>query len=415
MSKGNTIIDGKIDIDGTSFDAEIINHTLVIRCDYIQPKEIKAKLLRKTIKFVPLSKGAPDYYLYIDKKEIDQYSYYSFHILLLYRHFNDTKEIAFEILSKGFTNALNKPHRQTKDPLKEIKNNLGKPFLRTNVCISGQNYKIAFANIGLIDDNNLCPVSFTTSLLMIPEDGIFSNKIANIFEFALHFLQFITLNTYPVIDSFIIRNDVGGFAEIEIDYDFSECDKTNDKYLYIRCFNGNIDRLINLFPNVIYRQHNLFHYKRGWVFEFDIVRLSGTFEGVFDECVKENDRYLKVLKKKKRIIQTDKLIALLKKFAKDNKIKNNNDFNSYLHLLETYGGTFKDKLGFVLNDFRKTLDLVAIDSSFFYSAIKFESRIRDSRNSICHGSQNNKIEWNRIGNDTLLLQELVYYVVWNIK
>mgnify|MGYP000627381774 CR=1 FL=1 len=372
-------------------------------------------ILNTTIEFIPIAKGGPIYYLFIDKKNTDFYSYTSYHVLLLYKHFNGEREISFEIISKGFTNAVNISRRNLKDPFYNIKKNLGKEFLKADVCICENEYKSCFINHGFIKKNNLCPADFSTSLKLIPKDNRFIDKISDVYNFAIKFLQFITLNSYPKIDCFKILNDVGGYSKIEINDDYSECDDSNDKFLYIRCLNKNINKIIDAFPNAMTRQHNLYHYKSGWVFEFDIVRLSGTFEGVFRENVEKNKAYKKIIEKRKKNIHYNDLLKILNDFGTKYEIKNNDDFNACTMMLKEYAGTLKNKLEFVLNDFCETMNMIVIDVGFFYSAMKFETRIKDSRNSICHGLNKKKIDWKSIGNDTLLLQELIYFMLLKYK
>lgn len=414
MEKHSSIIVGKVTISDKDYDAELINDILAIK-SIITAKVVNA-ILNKTIEFIPITKDGPTYYLFIDKKNIDDYySYTSFHVLLLYEHSNDVREISFEITSKGFTNAVNIPRRNLKDPFHNISKNLEKEFLKADVCICENKYKSCFINHGFINNNNLCPADFSTGLKLIPKDNRFIDKISDVYNFAIKFLQFITLNSYPKIDCFKILNDVGGYSEIEINDDYSECDDANDNFLYIRCLNNHINKIIDAFPNAMTRQHNLYYHKRGWMFEFDIVRLSGTFEGVFRENVEKNKAYKKIIEKKKKSIHYDDLLKILNDFGTKYEIKNNDDFNACTMMLKEYAGTLKNKLEFVLNDFCNTMNMIVIDIGFFYSAMKFETRIKDSRNSICHGLNKKKIEWKSIGNDTLLLQELIYFMLLKYK
>lgn len=84
-------------------------------------------------------------------------------------------------------------------------------------------------------------------------------------------------------------------------------------------------------------------------------------------------------------------------------------------MFDIYGGTLKNKLEFVLTDFCKSMDLIIIDDSFFYSPAKFETRLKDARNVICHGRYDNKIDWRNAANDTLILQELIYFMLLKYK
>lgn len=252
MEKHSSIIVGKVTISDKDYDAELINDILAIK-SIITAKVVNA-ILNKTIEFIPITKDGPTYYLFIDKKNIDDYySYTSFHVLLLYEHSNDVREISFEITSKGFTNAVNIPRRNLKDPFHNISKNLEKEFLKADVCICENKYKSCFINHGFINNNNLCPADFSTGLKLIPKDNRFIDKISDVYNFAIKFLQFITLNSYPKIDCFKILNDVGGYSEIEINDDYSECDDANDNFLYIRCLNNHINKIIDAFPNAMTR------------------------------------------------------------------------------------------------------------------------------------------------------------------
>lgn len=415
MEKFSSMIVGTVKILDKTYDAELIKDSLVVRTKHFL-KEINS-IINTVVEFVPVGKGEPIYYLYIDNNNGYYYSYMSYHVLLLYRHFIGTKEIGFEIISKGFTNSVNTPRRNLDDPFYNIRENLEKEFLQTDVCICDKKYKAYFINHGIIKQNNLCPADFFTGLKLVPNDGVFIDKIFDIYNFANKFLQFITLNTYSMIDNFVIYNESGGYSDIEIFADFSELDNKNDRFLYLKDLGKDINKVINAFPSAMTRQHNLYHYKRGWVFEFDIVRLSGTFEGVFRENIEKEPKYNLIVKQKKDEIHYDELSKLLKDFAKKYKIEANDDYSACTTMFRIYAGTLKNKLEYILEDFCKTMDMVIIDSPFMalYSAMEFESRIKDSRNSICHGLNKKPIDWNRIGNDTLLLQELVYYMLLKYK
>lgn len=416
MQNYSSIIVGSVTINGKKYKAELIEDTLAIGDDIFFNKEAISKIVLNTVEFAPSSHGDPIYYLFIDKRKKDYYSYTTFHVYLLYRQFKNTKNIRFEIISKGFTNSLNKSFRFYKNPLRTIKYGLNKDFLSTPITIRGKEFILSFTNIGTLTNNNLCPADFNTSLNLQPIDGKFIESIYDVFEFAIESLQFITLNTYSIVDSFIIRNDVGGYSEVEIFDDFSEYDRSNDKFLYLRCLsNKNVAKAFSMFPGMMTRQHNLYHYKRGWVFEFDIVRLSGSFEGVFRENVEKNCNYLKLLEKRKKEIHYSQLSSILNEFAKKYSIKSNEDYRACTQMFHLYGGTLKNKLEFTLDDFCRTLDLIIIEYGFFYSADKFEIRLKDSRNSICHGLNNKKIDWKNLENDTLLLQELIYFILLKYK
>ena len=152
---------------------------------------------------------------------------------------------------------------------------------------------------------------------MRPKDGIFFNKIFSVFNFAIQLIQFVSLNTYPIIDHFIVRNDSDGFSEIEIYKSFEECDSKNDRYLSIVSFRQYIDRFISCFPNIIPYRHNVFHYKREWIYEFDIVRMTGMFEWVFRDLLAKNKKYEASLKKRKKEIHYNELSAIIKTFSKN--------------------------------------------------------------------------------------------------
>lgn len=124
---------------------------------------------------------------------------------------------------------------------------------------------------------------------------------------------------------------------------------------------------------------------------------------------------MKIIEKKKKEIHYDELSTLLKDFAKKYKVKSNEDFRTCTMMFDIYGGTLKNKLEYVLTDFCNTMKMIVIDTGFFYSAMQFEGRIKDSRNSICHGLNSKKIDWKNVGNDTLLLQELVYFMLLKYK
>lgn len=408
------IVEGTVTISGNDYDAELINDSLVIKKVKYNFKNAKS-IINNTIEFIPKFNKKQTYYLYIDKIIISTHSCDEYHVLLLYRHYDDFEEISFEIMSKGFTNSINRSRHNLKTPFYNIKKNLEKEFIKTQISICDKKYEASFINRADYKVNNLLPIDFTTSLILKPIDGKFVDKIIDVYKFAISFLQFITLNTYTKIDKLLIINNVEGNSEIEInDNNNSSYDYDNTRYLYLNCLGTKICDVMNAFPDIMTRQHNAYHYKKEWVFEFDIVRLSGTFEGVFNKHVADDKDYLKLINSRKKEICYEELFRLLKDFEKEHKIKNNDDFDACMSSISKYSGTLKNKLEYVLTDFCKTMKMIQISADFFYSPEKFESRIKNSRNAICHGL-NSKIDWKNIKFDTLLLQELIYFILLKYK
>ena len=415
MKKLDSYIVGTMQINDKAFAVEIIGDILVVKTDLVLNKEQRAVIVNHVVSVKTKGKGSPMLYLYIDKRANAYYSAETFHILLLYREYEKTNNIQFEIISKGLTNAVNSDRKSGKDPLYKIKHNLGKNFLKTTTTFDNCEYDVCFCNMAIQNDNNLCPAEFTSALILRPKDGVFFNKLFSVFNFAIQFIQFVSLNTYPIIDHFIVRNDSDGFSEIEIYKDFDEYDSKNDRYLSIVSFHQYIDRFINCFPDIIPYRHNAFHYKREWIYEFDIVRMSGMFEWVFRELLEKSETYKNSLKKRKKKIHYNELSATIKAFSKKYNLGENEDFAFCKQMFDTYGGTLKNKLDFVLTDFCKSMDLIIIDNSFFYSPAKFETRLKDARNVICHGLYKKKIDWKNAANDTIILQELIYFMLLKYK
>ncbi len=414
MHNIKTIIYGKTSIDEKSYDAEIINDVFVLRKELFD-EELISKIVGHVVLFIPEPKVGPKYYLYIEKRLTAYYSGTSFKIQLLYRRYDDVEEKCFEIESKGFTNSINTSFNNDESVLDFIKNNLEKDLLSCNFYVESTGYRCSFRNLAKYKQNNLCPVDFTSCLRLIPADGAFVDKIKDVYDFSLKLLQFITINTYSIIDEIRIMNSAGGYAVVEIFDDYSDFDANNDKYLSIRPLEKNISQLLEFFPNGITRQYNLYHYKREWVFEFDIVRMSGVFEDVFRDNVEKSDPYRSQLNERKGEISYKELKKLLKDFSATHGLKDNEDFNFCRKLFDDYGGTLKNKLEFALNDFCETMDYRIIDNKFLYSPTLFETRLKDARNAVCHGLHNKIIDWRNAANDTLVLQEIIYFIILKYK
>ena len=106
---------------------------------------------------------------------------------------------------------------------------------------------------------------------------------------------------------------------------------------------------------------------------------------------------------------------MLKDFSATHGLKDNEDFNFCRKLFDDYGGTLKNKLEFALNDFCETMDYRIIDNKFLYSPTLFETRLKDARNAVCHGLHNKIIDWRNAANDTLVLQEIIYFIILKYK
>lgn len=414
MNNKKVLIYGKADLNGRVFDAEIIDNVFVLRSDAFS-KELVSLVLNGIVLFVPEARSGPKYYLCVSKMLNTYYSSISFEIQLLYRKYNDVNETHFEIESRGFSNAINSSFNPEQGVLDFIEENLNKDFLSCNINIDGIPFRCSFSNIAKYKNNNLCPVDFTSCLKLIPEDHNFTDKIRVVFNFALKLLQFLSINTYPIVDEIRVANTEGGYSKVEFFEDFSDKDNKNDKYLSVQPFSDKISQLLECFPSGITRQYNIYHYKREWVFEFDIVRLSGAFEDAFRDNVEKSSEYKILLTKRKEDIAFKELKQLLNDFSNKHSLANNEDFMSCRKLFDDYGGTLKNKLEFAINDFCKTMNYIIVDSGFFYSPTLFETRIKDARNAICHGLHNKKIDWKNAANDTLILQEIIYFILLKYK
>ena len=414
MKKTKTIICGKIEIDGKQYDAEIIDDIFILKDEDLS-NNLSRHIIGKVVLFIPTAKGGPDYYVFIEKRLTSYYSCTSFNILLLYRNYKDCENLYFEIESKGFTNAINSSFSNEANVLDYIDDNLNKDLFSSSITIENTQFQCSFSNIAKLKRNNLCPADFTSCLKLVPKDGLFVDKIKTVYDFAIKLLQFLTINTYSVIDEIRIINKEGGYSTIEIFEETTDLDIKNDRYLSIKPFSKNIGLMLECFPNSIKRQYNLYHYKREWVFEFDIVRLSGAFEDVFREYVEKSDAYKMVITKRKTEISYDELKKVLKEFSEQHNLGSNADFQFCKKLFEDYGGTLKNKLEFALNDFCSVMDYIIIDTSFFYSPALFETRLKDARNAVCHGLHNKKIDWKNAANDTLILQEIIYFILLKYK
>ena len=106
---------------------------------------------------------------------------------------------------------------------------------------------------------------------------------------------------------------------------------------------------------------------------------------------------------------------MFRDFSKKYNLGKNDDFSYCRHLFDEYGGTLKDKLEYVFNDFCKTMKYNPIDIPIFYSPSKLDTRLKNARNVVCHGLYENKIDWKTTAKDTLILQELIYYMLLKYK
>ncbi|MDY0138127.1 MAG: hypothetical protein RBR50_00320 [Candidatus Izemoplasmatales bacterium] len=408
------IIVGKIKIGENDYYSEIIDMTLNVKFVHVLSEERKL-IIDKIIAFFPEARGKTIFYLKLGKLLQSYYSYESYEILLVHRDMGD-KKTYFELLSKGLVNALNIKEDNPGDFLEEISKKINCPILECEVNIKGNKYKCSFVNRALITKNNLCPAEFITGIQLVPLDGKFEDKFYDVYQFSLKLIQFVSLDTYTKIDSFVIYNDIGGYSEIEFpNNNDKDIDLKNNQYLSLNACEENLPKLLELFPDKIVRQHNLYHYKKEWVYEFDIVRMSGAFEDSFKEYVEKDKKYKDKLKKKQDEMFYKELSDLITKFAKEHNIKQNDDYNACRHMFDIYSGTLKFKLEYVLNDFCKTLDFIIVDTSYFYSPSKLEIRLKDARNAIAHGLHDKPIDWKNAANDTIVLQELIYFILLKYK
>lgn len=415
MEKFDKFLPGTMQLCGIDFPVEIINDSLVVKMNGLLSKEHKKAILSHVVSVRLKEKRSSVLYLYIDKIISGYFFAKVFHILLSYEEFEGTNNVCFEIISKGLIPAVNVKRKIGKDQLYDIKHNLGKKFLNAVTSFDGNEYDCCFENIALINNESLCSANFSTALLLKPKDGSYCDKIFSVFNFAIQLIQFVSLNTYPVIDHFIVRNDQDGYSEVKIYQSFEEYSFKNDRHLNISLFGRYINRFINCFPDIVPYRRNVFHYKAEWINEFDIVRMTGMLEWVFKNYVEKSKKYQNILKKKKKEIHYDELSNLIDIFSKKYKLKGNADFDSCKQMFYVYGGTLKAKLEYVISDFCNSMGFIIIDNSYYYSPALFETRLKNARNVICHGLYEKEIDWYSASCDTKILQELIYFMLLKYK
>ncbi len=401
-------------VNGKSYEALINGDSFAIRSPFLRMED-KKQIIDNLIEFSPDGQHKPTYYIYLKEYKENCDGYEVFFLLLLYEKFN-VEEDCFEIESKGFINCVNPPFKRDQNVLKQINERFKGVCLETKAIINQKEYRCIFENRFIPSNkNNLCPGVFTTAMKLIPTDEKFVENMRDIFFFSKRLLSFVTLNTYPVFDSFRIYNTCGGYSDIEVFDNNDDPKYANGRFLYLKPFGSDLSKLLNLFPNLVERQYNLFHYNQEFVYEFDIVRISGLFERVFEESVKEDPIYQKELKERQNSIGHNELKEIFKQHSKKYKLGNNEDFTFCKKLFDGYGGTLKNKLKFSLDVFCKTMGYQIKETAFLYTPSQFEKRLKDARNAVCHGLPGGKVNWRGVAEDTYVLQELIYFLLLKYK
>ena len=409
MNVNKRILSGIITIDDKKYVATLSGDELLINNKDFSTS-FKNKVVGNVLKLDYDDNNFSCYFLYVKNFIIADSNTFLFKIQLMFNHFQNTEYKYFMIESKGFINSINKKCSNDDDLFEFTKNKLEKKFYSCEIKINDDLYECYFINIANKKKNNLCPAEFTSCMMLRPLDGIFYNKVHKVYNYVIKLLQFVTLNTYPIIDQFKIVNSHDGYSEVDFFDDNSVID-SNDKYLSVFPFSSEIKKFLECFFDIIYKQQDLYHFNNGLVYKIDIVRMSGLFENMFKKYVEKSLEYKAELDCIKQEISFEELKKLLDEFSDNHKLKNNMDFDACKKILYDYAGTLKHKLSFMLNDFCETMDYVPIDTHFLYSPKLFDERLKNARNAMCHGLYDKKIDWRNAANDTFLLQELIYYIV----
>lgn len=361
----------------------------------LNPKD----LLGRPLTFVSDRKPPQKFSLVLDFQNIGG-DYFPFHILLLHELIDESsKKTYFQIESKGLFRALNNLSDLSRVGLAK---STEKEKHQCEIKIESKIYKCSFVNLLLAKN-----INFTTAIRLEPKDGLDESQIKDVYRFAKSLIEFLTLNTYSKIDNFEIYNEYKTCTEVLINQETNT--EANNHFLFIGKIK-NLKQLLECFPSKIGQQSSLFYYDENF-HDFDIVRMLGKFEGLFNDFVEKSKEYIKQKKAFSESVHLDELKEILKGFKEKHGLNKNRDFDSILDSVGKYGSSLSSKLEYTFDNLSKVLNLSPSPQKFFCSSsMNAMKTLRDFRNAICHGHTNTK-RTSDLLLDSMILQMMIYFLI----
>lgn len=264
--------------------------------------------------------------------------------------------------------------------------------------------------------NNLFPFEFQTTLTIKRVNSNLSiDDILFLIKYFFYFNRFISLNKYTKIDKCFINYECSieeCNSEIEILKDYA------NTYSFEECFNiedfGN--SIISFFEkNGAFLKHsdNIYPFENDKIYAFDIVRVSGAFEKIFEKYVSKTVEYKQEIDNLKKEVYYDDFSKMVDSFKKEYQLSNNEIFGVMCQNFTRFG-TLKMKLEYILKKycFYLKYDYQNIDGlAIFYDPINMSDRFKNARNDIGHGLEKNTTNWYGAAKDVFFVQQLIYFII----
>lgn len=416
---------GIIKINNKTYNTNVIGTKCTVKCDDFE--NIK-KINGKWIIFYCLNDSLPmeetNYCLFLENIRFINLDVYNFDIVYSYLDRNE-RIMSISFGSIALTNFYNEKFllsgENDSEKYLEYINNLMQKNNIYEIHLPFGNYKFIFENSFIISNedglvNNIMPFVPQTLLTIEKENGTIDGQdLCNLIKYFHNFNRFVTLNKYTKIDCCTINyekctspiNILKGYEKTCIYHngfvfsDFADC---------IKIFLENNG-------NFLKHSDNMYPFEEDVIYAYDIVRVSGAFEKIFEKYIEKDNEYINFLNKIKKEVHFDEFKILVKDFEKRYNLNNNVNFqNMYRNF--TRFGTLKQKIDFVLSKFFIIMGIEAekIESvGLFYSPTDLSVRFKKARDDISHGLENERTNWYGASKDLFFVQQLIHFVILKYK
>lgn len=347
---------------------------------------------------------------------------------IVYSYFCDiqgqeTKSISF--FSLAITNFFNDKIILSNDFTREdyldlVKENMKKKKEFT-VNLSFGKYKLILENVFLLDNeakfiNAIAPYTPQTVLTFEKEEGFINcEDILLLIKYVFNLNRFITLNKYTKID-WCSLNYNDNTIRVEILKEYEKTNECNESFKLSDFGN----KAVAFFENngdFLKHSDNMYLFEEDRIYAFDIIRISGAFEKIFNKYVSKSLEYKKNIDKIKEEVHYREFKSIVDQFVKNMKLERNEIFNNMYRNFTNFD-TLKQKLDFIIKSFSKTMKFNCDDIkdfSIFYTPKDLSQRFKNARNDIGHGLEKTETNWRGASEDSIFVQQLIYFIILKYK
>ena len=410
---------GDIKINDEIFDSYILDKKIHIKCnDYRKMQCLNNKWCLFYNHFY--SGLSNVYMIFLENGNCEYNDLFEFDIVYLYSYKNEKIE-SISFRSFAITNFFNerfkfKDEESRKQYIDHIYQIMEKKE-EINIKLNFGNYFFEFQNSFIISDcdssiNNIIPFLPQTVLTIKKESGIIdSNDILKLIKYVFEFNRFITINNYTKIDECML-NYKNCNVIVNIYKDYEKINKYA-KCFHMTDFGDSLAQLLIHNGEFLNHSNNMYTFDDNKVYDFDIVRVSGAFEKIFNKYIAKNKEYENYLNKIKNEIHYNEFQNLICIFKKKYKLNNNEIFESMYMNFKRFG-TLKQKLDFIIIKFCECMEFQYGNikkKTYLYTPGELSSRFKNARNDISHGLENKNTKWYGASRDLFFVQQLIYFII----